>query len=318
MVRAVEKKMIHWTHDLTAMLALFRAYEAVDPEGQPTVSMLLRANSPGKRIGILPSSFNPPTMAHLGLVAAAKQHLALDEVVLSLGKVIVEKKLTGLTPADRLLALCAVSRKRDDLSIAIASCGLYVEMGQAYQRAYPGSELYFLMDFDKIEQIFDPKYYQDRDASLRALFSTAKIAVASRGDHGQEALRALLQKPENQTFAAYVSHLPLDPTLAEISSTQVRQQAQEKKFNPREIPKDVVLLLRETFAYQTPKPFLQESLDLYQLRSDLVQRAAASQTAGGDLAPLLERLCERSEAGAARRTKLLEGVSWEELVPYLL
>lgn len=310
--------MIHWTHDLTSILALYRTYEAVNPKGPPAVSMLLRANSPGQRIGILPSSFNPPTMAHLGLAAAAKQHLALDEVALSLGKVIVDKALTGLTPADRLLALCAVSRKRDDLSIAIASCGLYVDMGQAYQREYPGAELYFLMGFDKIEQIFDPKYYQDRDASLRALFSTAKIAVASRGDHGQEALRALLQTPENQPFAAYVSHLPLDPKLSEISSTQVRQQAQERKFNLQEIPKDVAVLLRESFAYQAPKPFLQESLDLYQLRSDLVQCAASSLIAGGDLAHLLEKLCERSEAGAMRRTKLREGISWEELASYLL
>ena len=310
--------MIQWHHDLTSLLALYRAYEAVDPKGPPAVSMLLRANSPAKRIGILPSSFNPPTMAHLGLANAAKAHLQLDEVVLSLGKVIVDKQLTGLTPADRLLALCAVSRKRDDLSIAIASCGLYVDMGQAYQREYPGAALYFLMGFDKIEQIFDPRYYQDRDASLRALFATSNIAVASRGDHGQEALRALLDKPENQPFASQVSHLPLDPTLSEISSTQVRQQAQEKKFNLQEIPKDVVVLLRETFAYQAPRPFLQEPLDLYQLRSALVQRAAAAPTAGGDLAPLMEKLCERSEAGIARRNKLREGVSWEDLAPYLL
>jgi nicotinamide-nucleotide adenylyltransferase len=310
--------MIHWPHDLTSLLSLYRTYDAVDPKGPPAVSMVLRADSPAKRVGILPSSFNPPTAAHLGLAESAKTNLSLDEVVLSLGKVIVDKKISGLTPADRLLVLCALSRHRKDLSIAVPSCGLYVDMAQAFRAEYgQGAELFFIVGFDKIEQILDPKYYQDRDASLEKLFSMAKIAVAGRGDQDNDDLGVLLQKSENQKFSPFISHLPLDPKLSAISSTKIRELAKGKNLFTKDIPRDVAVFIRETFAYQAPHTFLQEQLDLYQLRSDLVARAAQSMIAGGDLAPLWTNLCERSERGASRRALLQSGAPWETLVDAL-
>lgn len=305
--------MIPWTFDLTSLLSLHRLYEAVDPKGPPKVSMVLRSAQGERRVGILPSSFNPPTLAHLGLAETAKATLQLEQVVLSLGKVILDKKLSGLCPADRLLSLCALARRRPWASIAVPSCGLYADMAMAYQEVYPDATLIFIVGFDKAEQIFDPKYYQDKKATLTRLFSLARLAVASRGDNGRDDLEALLQKPENQAFASFVEHLPVDPALSDISSTHVRELAQRGESSPEEVPEEVALLLRDTRVYQPPKGAGEDLIDAYALRVAALSLASRSETAGGDLRPVIEALCQDSLSGKNCRQRLAAGGSWEEL-----
>ena len=56
---------------------------------------------------LLAGSYNPPTMAHLALAAAAAATGLADEVTLTISKVTVDKEaVTRATLLDRLLVLC--------------------------------------------------------------------------------------------------------------------------------------------------------------------------------------------------------------------
>ena len=83
--------------------------------------------------------------------------------------------------------------------------------------------LLFLVGYDKIVQIFDPRYYDDRDAALRKLFGLASFLVAPRDDATADDLAALLSRPENRPFAGRVRSLPLPSAVAAVSSTGLRQ-----------------------------------------------------------------------------------------------
>lgn len=304
---------MHWTDDLATLVALKKAYLAVDPEGPPTVSFVAGRESHPARVGILPSSFNPPTEAHLALGEAARSALNLETVVLSYGRVIVDKPLSGLWPEDRLLALVAIQKSRPKLGVAIASSGLYVDLARAYEAAFPRAERYFLVGFDKIEQIFDPRYYKDRDEALRQLFARARFAVAARAGKGGEALRALLQKPENQPFAPFIQEIPIDPAFADISSTKVRQEASRGIFHQEEIPHEIIPLLQRTGVYRAPEVKDGEEIDAYALRGLILDLACQSPEAKGDLRPILEKVLA-PENRALREKLRQKSLSWEELV----
>ena len=53
-------------------------------------------------------------------------------------------------------------------------------------------------------QIFDPRYYDDREAALRRLFGQAAFLVAPRDEHSAADLAALLGRPQNAPYAGRV------------------------------------------------------------------------------------------------------------------
>jgi nicotinic acid mononucleotide adenylyltransferase len=105
------------------------------------------------------------------------------------------------------------------------------------------------MGFDKIVQILDPRYYQDRDAALRDLFQRAELLVAPRGNDGKQELEDLIQQSQNRQFAKYIHPLPLNRAYRDISSSQVRQQANGYQH---EVPQEVQRFMRMTRAYEPP------------------------------------------------------------------
>ena len=125
-----------------------------------------------------------------------------------------------------------------------------MEQAQAVHSSFPHvTRLLFLIGFDKIVQILDPHYYDDRDAALRELFSLAELLVAPRGDAGTESLAELLQQPENQPFAPYIHTLTFNSAYRYVSSTNIRQHASSYSD---EIPHEVRRFMRKTRAYAPP------------------------------------------------------------------
>jgi nicotinic acid mononucleotide adenylyltransferase len=128
--------------------------------------------------------------------------------------------------------------------------GLYVEQAEAVHSAFPQvSKLYFLIGFDKIVQIFDSRYYRDRDVALNELFDMAEFLVTPRGEAGPEELSMLLDRPENRQYAVHVYTLPLSAAYRDISSTSIRQVF---SAHEREIPSEVRRFIRETHVYEPP------------------------------------------------------------------
>jgi nicotinic acid mononucleotide adenylyltransferase len=133
---------------------------------------------------------------------------------------------------DRLAQMRAfvAGRRRDTLTLL--NRGLYVDEARTLRTLLPPeAEVSLLVGYDKIVQIFDPKYYDDRDAALRELFALARLLVAPRGDDGAEALAKLLATPANRPFAAHVRYLDVPSTWLRDSSTEARALAAEQPPN---------------------------------------------------------------------------------------
>src|SRR5438270_12394355 len=93
-----------------------------------------RASLPVRRLGILPGSFNPVTVAHLALARAALAHV--DEVVFVLPRVFPHKNYSGASFGDRVAMLRAAAANQTAFSIATAEGGLFVEIARECREAY--------------------------------------------------------------------------------------------------------------------------------------------------------------------------------------
>src|SRR5437660_427589 len=85
------------------------------------------------RLGILAGSFNPPTLAHRGLVRAAHAHV--DEVLCVLPRAFPHKEYFGAT-LDQRLDLLAHSDLHQPHSIATSREGLFIDIGRECREHY--------------------------------------------------------------------------------------------------------------------------------------------------------------------------------------
>ena len=58
-----------------------------------------------------------------------------------------------------------------------------------------------------------------------------------------------MRQAQNQLFAQYIHALPFDPAYRDISSTRIRQQADEYSHD---VPEEVQRFIRETHVYEPP------------------------------------------------------------------
>src|SRR2546422_2182467 len=217
--------MEHTIYGLRQLFALHEAVENLDLASPPTARMLVpEAAASFRRVGLLCGSFNPLTLAHTELAEQARETYQLDCVFFTLATVTVDKeRISGMGLADRLLLLSLYAQRLDHSGVALVNRGLYFEQAQAFRSLLGAAvELNFVVGMDKLVQIFDPRYYQDRDAALRQLFALASLIVANRGDLAQEEFNWLLDRPENQPYRPHVRFCPLPPAIADLSATAVR------------------------------------------------------------------------------------------------
>jgi nicotinic acid mononucleotide adenylyltransferase len=272
----VSQHEIHYLRQVQALL------EELQPETPPQA--VLAPGSPLPRGGIIvfPGSFNPPTTAHLALLKDARQFARYQamsrgesetiHLYAAISKHIVDKEsVKRPILLDRIMLLDTVLRHRfRHAGILLFNRGLYVEQAQAVRETFPRvTRLLFLIGYDKIVQILDPHYYEDRDAALHALFALAELLVAPRGGAGAEALAELLNRPENRPFAPYIYALPFSSTYRDVSSTHIRQ-------NPNaylhDIPHEVLHFMRTTRAYAPPQRLTDGSeIDYYAERVKILE-----------------------------------------------
>lgn len=90
---------------------------------------------------------------------------------------------------------------------------------------------------DKVMQIFDPRYYQDRDTALKGLFTEVQLIAGSRGPLGEKELKEFLSKKENQVYEDRVYPLTLSEGLKDLTSTDLRTRI--ANGNHRYVPKNL-------------------------------------------------------------------------------
>ena len=217
--------------DTTTLAHLARDAARVTASSEPCALALTggRRLPAARRVGVFAGSFNPLTRAHVTLVNAALRSARLDVVIWACAAISVDKeRVERAALVDRLAQMRAfvAGRRRD--TVALLNRGLYVDEARTIRTLLaPAAELTLLVGYDKIVQIFDPKYYEDRDAALRELFALARLLVAPREDADAETLAALLAQPENRPFAAHVSYLDAPRAWLRDSSTEARALAAE-------------------------------------------------------------------------------------------
>jgi nicotinamide-nucleotide adenylyltransferase len=206
-----------------------RLVESCPPDEPPCLRILLSERlAASSSLAVLAGSFNPLTNAHVALAEAGERQL-LAPTLFALSTHTVDKEQPeGALLADRLLVLELHARTTTNRAVAVLNRGLYVEQARLLRTAFPKvRRLTFLVGIDKIVQLFDSRYYDDRQAALGELFELASFAVAPRADAGAADLVELLRRPENAAFAACVRPLDLDPGLAATSSSTIRARLRQ-------------------------------------------------------------------------------------------
>lgn len=118
-----------------------------------------------ERVGVYPGSFDPPTIAHLGIAVMARRAAGLDRIDLHISRTALAKEDADHAPFDLRVAVIEASIGHLSwLSLVITDKQLIVDIADGYDAV--------LMGADKYHQIRQPKYYADeaeRDAAMAAL-----------------------------------------------------------------------------------------------------------------------------------------------------
>jgi len=173
-------------------------------------------------------------------------------VYAALSRQIVDKEaVERMTQLDRVVLLERVLAQHvKHAGILLLNRGLYVEQAQGIRAAFPQvRRLRFLVGFDKLVQILDPRYYDERDSELRELFALARLLVAPRGNDGVGELNELLAREENHRFAVFVRLLPLEERYRAMSSTEAREAATLEI-----VPREVRDFIQRTRPYEPSVP----------------------------------------------------------------
>lgn len=251
--------------DLASVFFLRELIESVDPEGEPAICSLTPVRA-CRSVAVLPGSFNPPTAAHLLLAERALAE-GYDCVIFTLARTIVGKPQSGLIPEDRLMAMRAACGS--NFAVAVTSHGLYADQAEAIAAGFGDAEIAFLVGSDKVLQIFEDRWYPDRELALQRLFSRARLVVAPRGDQG-ERLREVLGAPGNVGWSDRVEILQLHPAVSDMSSTRVRGLLRSGAEPNGLVPADVARMLHEIRAFAPPIIIESEEVDAYAIRAKLI------------------------------------------------
>jgi nicotinic acid mononucleotide adenylyltransferase len=226
----------------------------LSPQGQPALKIFYRPAhpTPGKQqIGVLDASYNPFTLAHEALLKCSFEALLLNEMILMLSRANVDKEIFGANLGQRLTMLIDYAQHHTHHAVVGGSHARFVDKIQALQTQYTAdATFYFIVGYDTLIRLFDPKYYNNMHNELRTFFSSAHIITANRETHDKKAIQTFLQHPDRADFASHIHIITLPETVAHISSTLVRQQIQQKKPVAHLVPECIALTIQKLGLYQ--------------------------------------------------------------------
>lgn len=188
------------------------------------------------RVAVLPSAFNPPTRAHLHLLDIARtvQGIAMPAALLSTRN--VDKGLYGATIPDRIGMLLSLNSHRPDIAVLASNAARIIDQAVSLRARNPGVGFDFVLGFDTLVRIFDPRYYGEGDrapgessrltamaAELEPFFNDHRLIATNRGDESIDDLYRYLETPIVRDFAERIVLREIDPEPARLSSTQQRK-----------------------------------------------------------------------------------------------
>jgi nicotinic acid mononucleotide adenylyltransferase len=223
------RRSVQQAQEFACGARIARLLAGLGPEGPPRIAFVRRAprgiREQAGRLVCLSASFNPLTLAHLCLIQEASRIFPPDEVLLVLARANVDKPVRGFPLERRLGLLAHFVESRPNFSVAACSHGRFVDKLEAIRCHYsPETRPAFVVGFDTLVRLFDPKYYADLNASLCALFEASEIIAANRAPDPPEAVVSFLGRPDIAPYAQRVHVIQLPPEIAAISATAVRER----------------------------------------------------------------------------------------------
>ena len=194
-----------------------------------------RAEGRPSRLGILPGTFNPITVAHVGLARAALSHV--DEVVYILPRVFPHKPYARASFAHRVELICAAACEDPGFSVAAADGGLFVEIAAECRAAY-GSDVAFtfLCGRDAAERIVNWDY--GRPEALGEMLRQFDLLVAARG--------GAYEPPAE--FREAIKSMDLAELFDQISATEVRAMIARGEAWEHLVPAAIRQRVREIYG----------------------------------------------------------------------
>ena len=204
-----------------------------------------------RKLCVLDSSFNPPTRAHVRMLELANQKGTFDLNLLLLAKQNVDKKVFGETLAHRVLMMECLADSIPATSVGVTAHGRFVDKAKALKELFGSKcEVHFLLGFDTVIRLFDPKYYDDMDAALQELFALASVFFFNRQGSSPTDTQEFLQSPEARGFSQSLVFMELEDEYAAMSSTKARKALELKQPSEALIPNCVLELIRERGFYR--------------------------------------------------------------------
>ncbi|MBV8821013.1 MAG: nicotinate-nicotinamide nucleotide adenylyltransferase [Acidobacteriaceae bacterium] len=183
-----------------------------------------------ERVAILAGSFNPPTIAHMQLVDAARAHA--DEVLCVLPRVFPHKHYFGATMQQRLEMLRTLG-----LSVALSEKGLFADIAQEVRVHYPRlKELSFLCGADAAERILTWDYGDPHFA--HRMLRHFNLLVAPRGS-------AFIPQED---FVQHVLPLDIGDDYHAVSSSEVRERVRSNQPWEHLVPPPIVEHVRSIYS----------------------------------------------------------------------
>lgn len=194
------------------------------------MEILQQPKSWGRRLGLLPGSFNPPTRAHLALARAALHKV--DSVLLVIPRSFPHKQFTAASLEQRLEMMCRVTGSDDRLGVALSEGGLAIDMAREARDMLALEDIHVVCGRDAAERYISWDY-GDPEAIHRIL-REVRLLVASRGGE--------FVAPEPLSHA--IDRLSLD-NMDEHSSTRLREAIERRAPEWRDLAPDEICDLIE-------------------------------------------------------------------------
>lgn len=188
-------------------------WNGLDPAGAPAVAWVRPVQS--NRVVVLLGAFDPPTVAHIAIAAAASRAEGAPAVLCMTRAQLARGGDELLDPVDRLSLLDDLAGERD-WGVAVANRGTYLDVSRAMSDS--GIEGTFVIGSDKLAQLADPSFYPDGAAGVAATFDEVRLLVIPRS--GADVKRAHVRTLDPADVFS-------DSAQMAISATEVRRRVRK-------------------------------------------------------------------------------------------
>jgi nicotinate-nucleotide adenylyltransferase len=186
------------------------------------------------RLGVLAGGFNPPTVAHVALAAAARNHV--DQLLCVVPRAFPHKQYFGATIEQRIDMLAALELTIPR-SIAITEQGLFIDIARECRAEFgPDIHLSFLCGRDAAERILTWDY--GRTGVVQEMLDQFELLVASRDGDFKPALE----------FQYRIHSLVMPAGYDQVSSTDVRERIARGEAWEHLVPENIVERVREIYS----------------------------------------------------------------------